>query len=157
MGRIRPTASQRVNLKTVTRGFLGLVMTVLKSVFKNSKWRIQYRDLAYNISVNSEFFCCNWFKNYYSGVSGVEKKIRAKLSTFHQTNMHLTAILDSPFFILKFVISNLKNLKNPRVIVSKRIRAKLSKFHQRIIFLAAILDPPFWILRFWLQTRNQRF
>ena len=48
-----------INLKTVTRGFLGSVMTVLTSDVKNSKWRNQYGDLAYNTLVNSGLFCCN--------------------------------------------------------------------------------------------------
>ena len=60
-----------INLKTFTRGFLASVMTVLKSDFKYSNWRIQYGDLAYNISVNSGFFRCNLFENCYSGVSEV--------------------------------------------------------------------------------------
>ena len=31
----------------------------------------QYGDLAYNISVNSGFFCCSCLENSYTGVSGV--------------------------------------------------------------------------------------
>ena len=42
-------------------------MTVLKSDLKNQKWRIQYGHLAYNSSVNSGFFCCNWLENVTRG------------------------------------------------------------------------------------------
>ena len=43
----------------------------LKSESQNSKWRIQHGDLAYNISVNCRFFCCNWLENSYSVISAV--------------------------------------------------------------------------------------
>ena len=48
-----------IDLKTVTRGFLGSVMKILKSDVKNFKWWIQYDGLAYNTSVNSGLFCYN--------------------------------------------------------------------------------------------------
>ena len=44
-------------------------ITNLKSEYQNLQYRIQYDDLAYNISMNSEFICCN----------SLEKKLDWKL------------------------------------------------------------------------------
>ena len=81
--------------------FLGSKITNLKSESQNSKWPIQYGHLAYNISVTSGFFCCNWLENSYSGVSAVgddDYEVRLKIKN-GGSNMAITCSKFNEFWI----------------------------------------------------------
>ena len=127
----------------ITKSFWGRRLRIWSQNIKT-----QDGDLAHNISLNSDFFCCNWLENSYLSVSRIANDdFEVRLWKCKMVNL----IWRSP-------TQNSINCKFILVLYALVccVLVVLVGVLNAIAQLNFSLPPEFWILSFWLQIRNQR-